>query len=374
MLRISGSRLAATRFVAAVLVTLAATQAQAQAPVKIGVLMPSKSLVGKQGLQGAQMAAEMINAEGGILGGRKIELISYDSNFQPNEGVAAAQRLLTQDGVKVITGEISSTVALAVLQVAKASNALFVAAVPKHPDVTKGGYDRVFRLNSTTAMDSGEFDAYLKNEIKPTKVAVIAENSDFGRLTIANMKQLFGAQLVLSETYEMNQADFNTLVTKAKGSGADLVCLAGSNMEQYGNILRVQEELKFGARRCLMPGILNTRGVQVAGKAAEGAFSADIYVPSIQNPLNQKFVAAYSAKFKETPEKIELLGFEAIWITAQAMQKAGSSDDTAKIAQAMRANTWTTPRGTVRFDKDGQASSGPLTRLLVKDGKIVPMP
>ena len=52
-----------------------AGQSNAQAPVKIGVLMPSKSLVGKQGLQGAQLAAEMINADGGILGGHKIELV-----------------------------------------------------------------------------------------------------------------------------------------------------------------------------------------------------------------------------------------------------------------------------------------------------------
>lgn len=364
----------AMRFLASAAIAIGlAGHAFAQAPVKIGVLMPSKSLVGKQGLQGAQLAAELINADGGILGGRKIELVSYDTNFQPNEGVAAAQRLLNQDGVKVITGEISSTVALAVAQLAKASGALFVAAVPKHPDVTKGGYDRVFRLNSTTAMDGSEFDGFLKNDIKPTKVAVLAENSDFGRLTIANMKQLFGAQLVAAETYEMNQSDFNTLVTKAKGSGADLVCLAGSNMEQYGNILRVQEELKFAARRCLMPGILNSRGVQIAGKAAEGAFSADIYVPTIQNAQNQRFVAAYTAKFKETPEKIELLGFESVWITAQAMQKAGTSEDTVKIAQAIRGNVWNTPRGEVRFDKDGQASSGPLIRLVVKDGKIVPM-
>jgi branched-chain amino acid transport system substrate-binding protein len=341
-----------------------------QAPVRIGVLMPTKSLVGKQGQQGAMTAAEMINADGGILGGRRVELVIYDTNFQPAEGVGATQRLINQDKIKFIAGEISSTVALAVVQLAQANGVLFMAAVPKHPDVTASGYDRVFRLNSTTAMDAGDFNAVLTDKVKPVKVAVLAENSDFGRLTIDNMRKLFGPKLVDAETYEMTQNDFSTLVTKVKGSGADLVCIAGSNMEQYGNILRLASELKLEAKRCLMPGILNSEGIRVAGAAAEGAFSADIYVPSLDNALNKRFVAAYSEKFKETPEKIEELGFESIWLLAKAMQKAGTADDTAKVAKVLHEEKWETPRGTVSFAKNGQAESGPLINLVVKDGKL----
>ncbi len=369
-MHLSSSFVRARRVLLAAGVLFACAAVQAQTAVKIGLIAPTKSLVGKQAVQGAQIAADFVNADGGVLGGRKIELITYDTNFQPNEGVAVTQRLLTQDGVKVIVGEISSTVALATLQLARASNAVFIAAVPKHPDVTKSGYDKVFRLNSTTEMD-GEFVAALKADAKVQKVAVIAENSDFGRVTIDGMKAQLGARVVMSDTYEMTQSDFSTLVTKAKASGADTVCIAGSNMEQYGNILRLQDELKLTARRCVMPGILNSRGVQIAGKGAEGAFSADIYVPSLQNPLNKRFVDGYQAKFKETPEKIEVLGFEAVWLAAQAMQKAGSADDTAKIAQALHGNTWDTPRGKVKFDNTGQASAGGLLPLVVKDGKIL---
>ena len=350
-----------------------AQQAAAQSgqPVRIGVLMPTKSLVGKQGHQGAVLAAEMINADGGILAGRKIELVVYDTNFQPAEGVSAAQRLLNQDKIKFIAGEISSTVALAVVQLAQANGALFMAAVPKHPDVTASGYDRVFRLNSTTSMDAKDFDTVLTQQVKPAKVAILAENSDFGRLTIANMRKLFSDKVVAAETYEMTQNDFSTLVTKVKGSGADLLCIAGSNMEQYGNILRLTQELKLDAKRCLMPGILNSEGVRVAGAAAEGAFSADIYVPSLDNALNKRFVAAYQEKFKVTPEKIELLGFESIWLIAKAMQKAGTADDTAKVAKLLHDEKWETPRGQLTFDKNGQAQSGPLINLSVKNGKLV---
>jgi ABC-type branched-subunit amino acid transport system substrate-binding protein len=67
-----------------------------------------------------------------------------------------------------------------------------------------------------------------------------------------------------------------------------------------------------------------------------------------------------------------MLGFEAVWITALAMTEAGTSDDVAKIARALRSKTWQTPRGAVTFDAAGQASGGGLIPLGVVDGKLLP--
>jgi branched-chain amino acid transport system substrate-binding protein len=361
-------------FATAILCALVpAAWGQSKAPVKIGVINPAKTLVGKQDIQGATVAADMINQSGGILGGRKIELVVYDTNFAPAEGVSAVQRLLTQDDVKIVTGEVSSSVALAVIPVVEAEGALFIATVPKHPDVTKSAYDRIFRLNSTTEMDAASFDAYLTQTVRPEKVAALAENSDFGRLTIANLKKLLGAKVVYAESYGMQQNDFNAMVTNARASGADTVCIAGSNMEQYGNILRVLSDLKFGGKRCIMPGILNSEGVRIAGTAAEGAFSADIYVPTLNNSANAAFVNAYKAKYGNVPEKIELLGYESVTIAAKAMDQAGMAADVQKIADVIRKTTWETPRGTVRFDASGQARSGDLIKIGVKDGALVPL-
>ncbi|MBS0248688.1 MAG: ABC transporter substrate-binding protein [Proteobacteria bacterium] len=358
----------------AILCALApAAWGQSKAPVRIGVINPAKTLVGKQGIQGATIAADLINQGGGILGGRKIELVVYDTNFAPAEGVSAVQRLLTQDDVKIVTGEVSSSVALAVIPVVEAEGALFIATVPKHPDVTKSSYNGIFRLNSTTDMDSASFDAYLTKAVRPGKVAVLAENSDFGRLTIANIKKLFGNKVVYADTYGMQQNDFNAMVTNARASGADMVCIAGSNMEQYGNILRALSDLKFDGKRCIMPGILNSEGVRIAGAAAEGAFSADIYLPTLGNSANAAFVAAYKAKYGNVPEKIELLGFESVTIAAKAMDQAGTATDVKKIADAIRKTTWKTPRGTVHFDASGQAVSGGLIMIGVKNGALAPL-
>ena len=343
----------------------------AQAPIKVGVLFPTKTVNGKQGVQGAQLAAEMLNAAGGVLGGRKIEIVSYDTNLSPVDGVAAVQRMIDQDRVKIITGELSSPVALAAIPVIRAEGGLFIAAVPKHPDVTRSGYDRVFRLNSTTVMDAVAFDSILKAKAPAgKKVAIIAENNDYGRLTCEAFKKLFGAQVVFSDMFGMTQSDFNSIITNLRQSGADMTCLASSNVEQWSNILRVMSDLNFKTDRCILPGLINADGVKLAGKAAEGLFSADIYVPTIDTEFNKRFVSAYSAKFGKAPEKLEALAFEAVWLAGQAVAKAGTADDTAKIAATLRAGSWVVPRGTVRFDAQGQANVGDLLRLEVRNGTI----
>jgi branched-chain amino acid transport system substrate-binding protein len=313
----------------------------------------------------------MVNAAGGVLGGRKIEVVSYDTNLNPADGVAAVQRMMDQDKIKIITGELSSSVTLAVIPVIQAEGALLIAAVPKHPDVTKSGYDRVFRLNSTTVMDSAGFDAFLKTRAPAgKKVAIIAENNDYGRLTTDGYKKLFGSQVVFADMFAMNQSDFNAIVTNLKQSGAELTCLASSNVEQWSNILRVMSELNVKTQRCILPGLINMEGVKLAGKSAESTISADIYSPALANNLNVQFVKAFSAKYGKVPEKLEALAFEAVWIAAAAINKAGTADDMAKLAQAIKQGSWTTPRGTVRFDAQGQANAGDLLRLQVKNGTI----
>jgi len=347
---------------------LAATAQQGD-PIKIGVLMPLKSVIGKQGLQGAELAAEMINADGGVLG-RRIELVSYDSNFSAVDAVSAAQRLITQDKVQFIAGEIGSTPALAVLQVVRTTNTLFMVAVPKHPDITKSGYNRVFRLNTTLDEDARYFDTYLLEKVKPKKLVVVAENTDYGRYTIDSAKARFGALYGGAELFEQTQNDFTTVMTKVKASGADVACIVAGKPEQAAAALKAMAQLGVPARRCTAVGVLNAQSAALAGDAAEGAFGADIYAADGRTPVNEAFVKRFQAKHGHRPEKIEALGFESVWITAKGIAAAGTATDTEKVANAIRQGTWQTPRGDLRFDAGGQALARQYVHFVVKGGKL----
>ncbi len=365
-MRYTLSRLALTLGIAVSLAAAAAAQAQ---DIKVGVIYPIKTILGQQGRKGAELAAEMLNASGGVNNGQQLKLVVYDDNYQPADGVAAARKLLSEDKVSIIVGAINTSVSLGITQVAQQSNALFLAAVTKAPQVTE--YDRAFRFNPLVATDGEVFNQYLKDKVKPQCLAVVVENGDYGRSIIANMKSAFGSAVVATELYEiLKQTDFSTLASRVKAANPDVVCIAMSAPEQGGSLMRALREGGVTAKRCILPGSISPALLQVAGPAAEGAFTLDIWAPTMSGETNRKFVAAYQAKYHEGPSKVDFLGFESMWVLGQAMRKAGTATDTAKLAAAIRQGTWDSPRGAIRFPAN-QATSDKWVTLAVKDGKIV---
>lgn len=348
--------------------------AQSAEPLKIGFTSATKTLLGSQMVKGAQYAAATINEQGGVLG-RKVELVVYDTALSPAEGSNIAQRLVTENKLKFIAGEVSSTVAFAMIPTFKKAGVLYMAGVPKHPDITGNGYDRLFRLNSTTQMDADAIRPTLTARFGNKKVALLDENSDFGLDGRKNLQSVFNkpGQIVFDETYDVTQSDFSALVTNMKRSNADVLCITGTNPEHYGNIIRMAAEIGYKPSICLMPGILYPGALKITGAAAEGAISADIYVPSIDNPVNKAFVDGYrKANGGADPDKSVAIGYESITLIADAMKIAKTTDDPAKVAQALRSQTWKMPRGDLTFAKDGQAN-GAYTLLVVRDGRIDPL-
>lgn len=336
--------------------------AQDSGPIRIGLIEPTRSLLGRQAVQAAEIAVRLIEEDGGVLDGRQIELIVYDDAFSPVEAVGAAQRLISEDGVKFIAGQFSSTASLAVVPLVDASDALYVAAVPKHPDVTESGSNRVFRLNSTTVMDAEVFGEFLRADLRPESIAYLGENNDFGRQMLDLLREILADKpnngIASSALFDVNQSDFSAMLTEARASGADTLFTGGSNVEQYANVIRGAAEIGFTPQNVILaPGTLNQRVVDLAGDAANGAVSVDIYVPSFDNALNRRFVDAYQEAYGEVPEKTEELTFEAVWLIAKAVDMAGTADDMDAVAEALRSNTWETPRGPVTFNEKGQALS-----------------
>ncbi|MBX3536794.1 MAG: ABC transporter substrate-binding protein [Chelatococcus sp.] len=364
------------QFLAASAIVLASTTfaplAHAQGePVKIGMLAPVRTVLGNQAVEAAKIAIDMANAKGG-LNGRPFQLVVYDDGNSPVEGVSGMQRLVDQDNVKIVIGPYGSTVALAGLPIATAEELLYLPVAAKHPDVTTSGYDKVFRFNSTVKMDGDVLVEYMQ-KANPKGIAYIGENNDTGRAYLAGLRAMFPKdpdnRVVFNQLYDTSSSDYSGLVTAAKASGAEMLYLAGNNVEQYGNIMRVAKELGYKPKYLVLaPGILNARAVELANGGAEGAICTDIYVPSMPGAENAAFVEAYKKKVGIAPEKLELLWFEGASVVTQAIQKAGTTD-IAKLAALIHQDTWTTPRGELKFDKTGQALSTPFI-VEVKDGRI----
>ena len=352
------------------LISLGAT---AQEDIKIGALWPIKTIAGEQARRSAQMAVDGINAAGGLLGGRKIKLIVYDDGFDPAQAVSGARRLFSDDKVKLLVGGFATAVSLAEVKVAEQNDALYLNTGSLAPDITK--YRYAFRMNFSFDVYVEALHSFIAKQGTANKLALVAENGDYGRLLTNRVRADFGQQLVDAELFQLPvQADFSTIATRIKAASPDVVAMQFSATEQGAALLRAVKDAGVKAKVFILPGSLSPQLIAVAADVLGGDYSADTWVPTLDNARNREFVQLITAKYGQTPGKVDFLGYEDLVVLTAAIQKAGTADDVSKIAAVLRGNEWETPRGIVTFD-GGQAMTkgGGLTEVLVQDGKIVPV-
>jgi len=353
--------------------------AKGKEPVKIGVALPMSgvaALYGEQVSSGMKVAKDQIEKGGGILGGRPVELIIEDDKASPEEGVNVAQKLINRDRVKVITGGVNSSVTLAQIPVTKAAGVLQIVSVSKAPEIREQGHPHLFGINLTTDMTGDFFYPWIaKNLPEIKKVAVLTENTDYARAEIKGVERNWaagGPKIIATEWFQLGATDFTIQLTKIKSLNPDAMLVIVAAPATNGTILRQAKEVGLNKQTFLSPSNLNKDVVQLAGQAAEGLISADHYVPTLDNPENKKFVEGYQAKYSKIPEGREELGYETILLLAMAMDKAGTAEDPAKIAEVMKNGTWKMPRGEFKFDEKGN-SRGQVYAIQVKGGQIVPL-
>jgi branched-chain amino acid transport system substrate-binding protein len=360
---------------AALLAAAGLAQAQEKPNVKIAAIVPisgAGAFDGQLGLEGMKAMAEMINAKGGILGGRKLELVVYDDKGTPEEGVSAAKRAIEQDHVDAIVGGWFSAVALSMKEATR-DKVLTVFTSSQHPDVTAKGHKWSFRLNATSTMMSDKYSDFICHHIKPKSVAFITINDDYGRLEIDNYKRLLGAcgiEVKGNEFYNRDDTDFTTALTKLKSLDADAIYVSAINTSQGATIYRQIKQTGYKGTIIASAGNMNPKLVELSGPALNGVYCVSLYAPDADNPILKDWTAQYGKMFTNQPAFIGTLGAQAVEVIADAMNKAGSSTDYDKIAATLKSETWPTLLGDVKFDANGQALQNIYLIQVVK-GKIV---
>src|SRR5262247_4194011 len=210
-------------------VTLAAVHAApAQEPIKIGVVGPHSgpaAFDGQSNLIGAQVAADEINKAGGLLGGRKIEIVPADSRGIPAEAVSAYRKVVTQDRVVAVDCcwfSYSTIAALPTIEELKVPTSTGVAFLP---DAKQTKLTYLFKFAQTPNLESRFVDYWVK-KLNIKKVAFMARNDDWGRATSgvyqARLKEL-GGTVVSSDFYTPGEKDFYSFLTKIKAQTPEAV-------------------------------------------------------------------------------------------------------------------------------------------------------
>lgn len=213
---------------------LGAGGAGAQTPpqeVVVGFVLPlsgGSATIGNQTKLGAQVAADQINAAGGIpsLGGAKLKLVFADSQSKPDIGASETERLIQRETVSLLVGAYNSAVTFPASEVAERYKTPWIVTGAVKDEITERGFKYVFRPNNKATYDAREqLDAIdlLKKETGkgPATIGLFYEGSDWGRSHAANIKKFAaerGYRITLDESFPPNQVDFTAQLLKIRAS------------------------------------------------------------------------------------------------------------------------------------------------------------
>src|SRR3989344_222432 len=203
--------------------------AKFQGSYKIGVMLPltgDAAAVGLPEQRGIKIAIDEMNAKGGV-NGRKLEAIYEDSKCNAKDGNAAAQKLVNVDKVKVIVGGVCSGATLGASPITEENKVILISPSATSPDITNAG-DFVFRVAPSDAYAGIVTSDYAFNDLKTKKAALITETTDYAQGLRRVFKENFaklGGEIVADETYNPEDTDFRTQVTKVKAASPEVIYL-----------------------------------------------------------------------------------------------------------------------------------------------------
>lgn len=336
--------------------------AYAQDPVRIGLVLPftgATAVYGKDAKAAADWAAREINDAGGILDGRQLELVYDDEKGTAPEGVAAVQKLMTQERVSAIIAGMNSSITLAESAITK-NRILHINPGAQADAITEQGSPWLFQINNTTSTNAKVFHRYLIEGMKPKTVAYLGENTEFSKALLADFQTALegtGIDLVEIANYDVNTTDFTSIITRLKAAGPDMLYVVDAAPARTAQIWKQIRQMGGFPMEVQSAGTVFASSINAAEGAMEGVISGDIFITEGSEGKMREFIEKAREETQNEPNKVTLVVYEAVKIIAAAMDKAGTDSDYATIAQVIRDTSWETPRGELSFDEKGRAQA-----------------
>jgi len=350
--------------------------------VKIGILAPLSGPVPTFGVMtrdGALLAIEEWNAKGGLLG-KKLAAVVEDSQCTPDPAVNAANKLIDQDKVKFIMGEVCSKASIPVSEIANSKKIVQISSTSTNPDVTVGKdgkvKDYIFRACFIDPFQGTVGAKFALDTLKAKKAFIMLDQAnDYVKGLAEFFEKAFtagGGQIVGKETYTSKDTDFSAILAKVAAANPEVVYLP----DYYNVVNLVTKQAKEKGIKAVFMGGDGWDSSDLDLKAADGGFFTNHYSPQDTRPEVQNFVKAFGEKYKDdkgqpkVPDALAALAYDATNILLQGIKEAGTVDDTAKVKDALAKINFSAVSGKITFD----ANHNPVksaTILAVKDGKVV---
>ena len=345
---------------AALLVVGLSTPALAQKPVKIGVLTPlsppGDASAGQLILRGAKMGAEEVNAHGGVLGGRKIELVVEDDSGTPEKGSAGFRKLATQDQVVAVVGQFHSSVMAAVQVLAEQFKVPVFSTQASAKQITEQHLNFTFR---THVIDPDRCQMWTRwaKERGFKRAALIAENTDYGVGLVDETKKAFASMYPGAElkTMILDRAvvDLTPQLLEIKNWKPDVVFNGGIGTPTYLIAKQAWDVGLTPAVPTLISYDAPARPEYWKNLGEKGNWASFIvyYHPTMKlTPRGEAFRKKYIAEYKEDPIYGALNGYAQVVLLGDALN-AAKTDNTDALVKALLAGKFEGWNGTISFTR-----------------------
>lgn len=284
------------------------------------------------------MATDEINEQGGVLGGKKLKLVMEDTASKQDQAVNAARRLLDKHQATVLVGEVASSLSLAVAPVCQERQVPMLSPSSTNPTLTdKGNY--VFRA-CFTDNQQGAYIAQFALKKGYRKGAILQDvGQDYSKGLAKVIGEEFakgGGEIVATPSYTSQDKDFSAPLTNLKAQNVDVIFLPGYYTEA-GLIIKEARQLGLTAPFVGGDGWDSPKLVEIAGADLnEGCFFVNHYSKTDPSPKVQQFVTNFNQRFGSDPDALAACAYDAMYIVAEAIDRAGSTD-AAAIRDALAA-------------------------------------
>ena len=342
-------------------------------PIKVGQfasLTGKEATFGSSSDEGTILAIEEINAAGGLLG-RKVKLLTEDTQSKPGEPATVVNKLIARDGVVAILGEVASSRSLEAAPICQQSKIPMVSPSSTNPKVTEVG-DYIFRVCFIDPFQGTVMANFASKTLGAKKVAVFTDaKSDYSKGLAKFFKEKFtanGGTVVAELDYNGGDKDFKAQLTAIKGANPDAVFVPGYYTDAA--LICVQAK-QLGLNIPFMggDGWESEKLVEIGKDAVEGQYFSTHYHPDVGSDASRQFLVNYRKRWNgKTPDALAACAYDSAIVLADAIKRAGSTDGQKVRADLAATRAFAAVPATISINEQRDATKAAVI-LQVKDGK-----
>jgi len=300
-----------------------------------GSMTGSEATFGQSTDNGIRLAVKEQNAAGGVKG-RMIEIKTYDDQGKSQEAGTAVTRLITDDKVVAVLGEVASSLSLAGGRVAQQYGVPMISPSSTNPQVTQIG-DKVFRVCFLDPFQGWVEAKFARETLKANTAAILYDQAQAYSKGLAQyFKEAFtqmGGTITTEQAFTGGDQDFSAQLTTIRQTNPDVLLVPGYYTDA-GNISIQVRKLGIKAPMLGGDGWDSVKLAEIGKEAIEGSYFSNHYSFQEQRPEVQNFVSKYEAAHGQKPDGLAALGYDAARLLFDAMNRTASLDG-ATLAKAI---------------------------------------